>query len=185
MIYSILFTGHMVDAKGRENPRFPSIMEIAARSEIKNRLILRKEKMQGDLRGIASGACGGDILFHEVCSELGIATEVYLALPMEEFRKKSVSFAGDDWNKRFDLLLSRAPVHVLPPADKDESENVWERTNDWMLKIALKNGGDYMALIALWDGKGGDGEGGTAHMIKMSKQQDATVDIIDVTRLYD
>ncbi len=183
MIYTILFTGHMIDARGRENPRFPNVKEHAVRKEIKNRLILQKEKMQGSLRGVASGACGGDILFHEVCGELGIATEIYLALPPEQFRKKSVSFAGDDWNRRFDLLLSKLPVHVLPPAEQDESENVWKRTNEWMLQIALKNGGDNMALIALWDGKKGDGEGGTSDMIKMSKQQHAALNIIDVTKL--
>jgi hypothetical protein len=40
-----------------------------------------------------------------------------------------------------------------------------------------------MSLIALWDGKEGDGEGGTANMIKVSKQQQAAVNIIDVARL--
>jgi hypothetical protein len=63
MIYSILFSGHMIDVKGRESPRFSQRKENAARKEIKIRLIPEKEKTQGAARGIASGACGGDICF--------------------------------------------------------------------------------------------------------------------------
>ena len=40
-----------------------------------------------------------------------------------------------------------------------------------------------MTLIALWDGKGGDGDGGTEHMVKVAKEKGAKVKIIDTNKL--
>jgi len=45
------------------------------------------------------------------------------------------------------------------------------------------NGGINMTLIALWDGKGGDGPGGTGHMVKEAKSKGAQVIEIDINRL--
>ena len=183
MIHSLLFTGHMIDAPGRKNPRFPPFKEVAVKEQIRKYLKNEKELSKGDLQGIASGACGGDILFHELCAELGIPTQMYLALEMEAFKNKSVSFAGNDWEMRYDQLNSVLPVHILPNAKENQnSQNVWERTNLWMLDIALSNGGENMSLIALWDGKGGDGNGGTEHMVNIAKERGARVSIIDINK---
>ena len=71
----------------------------------------------------------------------------------------------------------------MPGASADEKSNVWERANIWMLNSALKNGGENMSLIALWDGKAGDGPGGAEHMIKVAKEQNAEIIIIDINKL--
>jgi hypothetical protein len=185
MIYSILFTGHMIDTKDREHPRFPVDKESVVREEIKNQLIVEKKKIKGGLKGVASGACGGDILFHELCKELGIQTEIYLGSHPDEFKKASVSFAGKTWDNRFDKLALNLPIHILPDDyEKNTGKNAYERTNLWMLNAALENGGKNMALIALWDRKGGDGKGGTAHMIKLATEQGAEIVIIDINTNY-
>jgi len=184
MKHSLLFTGHMIDAKDRADPRFPANKENEAKREIEKYLLTEKEINKDELTGIASGACGGDILFHELCAKMDIPTEIYLALPVEDFKKESVSFAGKDWDMRFDKLVAKLPVHILPANDENNNEkNVWERTNLWMLNLALENGGENMTLIALWNGKGGDGEGGTEHMINIAKEQGARVEIIDTNKL--
>ena len=41
-------------------------------------------------------------------------------------------------------------------------------------------GGSNMSLIALWDGKGSDGSGGTEHMVQIAKEQGAIIHIIDI-----
>src|SRR5690348_4490714 len=114
MKHAILFTGHMIDAKDRKMPRFPANKESAARKAIKKELEKEKEKYNDQLIGIAGGASGGDILFHELCREMNIPGEVYLALPSEEYKKASVSFAGKEWETRFDDLISKLPVKILP-----------------------------------------------------------------------
>ena len=183
MNHSILFTGHMIDSKNRAAPRFPAIKENIAREEIKDRLIKEKETLKDKLKGIAGGACGGDILFHELCEELNIPTEIYLALPVEAFKKESVSFAGKEWEERFDRLIKKLPVYILPEPKDSNKDNVWERANIWMLDSVLKNGGANMTLVALWDRKAGDGGGGTEHMVNVAKEQGAEVMIIDINKL--
>ena len=143
-----------------------------------------KEFSKYALRGIASGACGGDILFHEAGEELAISTEIFLASPVNEFKKSSVSFAGKAWGKRFDKLVSKLPIHILEGTDpNNKDKNIYELTNLWMLQIALENGGKNMTLVALWDKKAGDGSGGTEHMIKIAKEAAAEICIIDITKL--
>ena len=184
MKHSILFSGHMIDAKDRAEPRFPANKENAAAGELRKKLLKKKETSKDKLCGIASGACGGDILFHELCIEMDIPTEIYLALPAGAFKKRSVAFAGKDWVRRFDVLVSILPVHILPGSDKKgPDKNVWERTNLWMLDLGLKNGGKNMTLIALWNGEDGDGEGGTKHMVEVAREQGAGIKIVDTNKL--
>lgn len=52
-----------------------------------------------------------------------------------------------------------------------------------MLDEALKGGGENMTLMALWDGKSGDGDDGTEHMVKVAKEEGATTKIIGVSKL--
>ena len=174
----------MIDAPDRKEPRFPAYKEEAAKQEIHKQLLLQKEKAAHPLHGIASAACGGDILFHESCMELGIPSEIYLAALPEKFKEGSVSFAGKNWEERFNHLLQQLPVHVLPD-DKGDADNmnIYERTNEWMLEKALSAGGKNLTLVALWDGGGGDGKGGTAHMVNITKEQRGEVEVIDTKTL--
>lgn len=184
MKHCILFTGHMIDAPDRKEPRFPDSKEQAVKEEIYKLLVAQKEKAGLPLNGIASGACGSDILFHELCASLNIPSEVYLAAPVETFKQKSVSFAGESWEARYDQLLASVPVHILPDDKGDAGNmNIYERTNEWMLETALANGGPNMTLIAVWNGSGGDGKGGTEHMVKMAKEKGAEAKIIEITKL--
>ena len=188
--HRFLFTGHMIDKPGRKEPRFPPPKEEPVRQKIKEILIQEKNKWSGELKGLAGGACGGDILFHEICEELGIKTEFYLALPREQFIVESVQFAGPSWVDRFNKLYNKLPRQVLSQTKelpkwlrKKEDYTIWERNNLWELNNALVNGGINMTLIALWDGKGGDGPGGTEHMVKEAKSKGAQVIEIDINRL--
>lgn len=184
MNHSILFTGHMIDEKDRDEPRFPASKEIAVRAELRKQLIEEKAKTKNLLTGIAGGACGGDILFHELCEEIGISTEIYLALPVAEYKKRSVSFAGKLWDKRFDRLINKLPVNILPVEKRVNTQNnIWAVTNMWMLENALEVEGKNMTLIALWDYKGGDGNGGTEHMINTAKNKGAKIKIININKI--
>ena len=91
----ILFAGHRIDKPGRKEPRFPAEKEPIARERIKEKLQERLDQIKGSApRGLAGGASGGDILFHEVCAELGIPTDLYLALPPDAFCEASVEDSG-------------------------------------------------------------------------------------------
>lgn len=185
MPHAILFTGHMSDQPGRPTPRFPPAKEPAADAAIRHALVKVQAAAGSEgLKGIAAAACGGDILFHEACIQLGIPSEVYLGIPIDAFLQTSVAFAGRDWEDRYHRLTHQLPVHVLfPHLGADVSGEVWEQANDWMIQTALKAGRDNITLIALWDGDKGDGKGGASHMIKEVKAHDGKTEVIDVRAL--
>lgn len=182
MQHTILFTGHMIDAPERKTPRFPASKEVSVKESIRKSLRKIKATRNNNLLGIAGAANGGDIIFHEVCDELGIPTEIYLALPEKEYINKSVNFAGQEWEFRFRNLLDR-PLHLLNRENKSIMGTVWERTNIWMLHNALANGGENMTLLALWDGKNGDGPGGTWHMVNVANKQNASTILLDIKKI--
>jgi len=67
-----LFSGHMIDAPGRTEPRFPNdekYVDIAA-----NSIAAKLDKLAAskDDLALCGGACGGDLLFAEACLERGI-----------------------------------------------------------------------------------------------------------------
>ncbi len=189
--HALLFTGHMIDQPDRSEPRFPARMEGIARSAIFQLVESLQKTAQGSLLGLAGGACGGDILFHEVCQALGIPSELYLALPRESYLVESVESAGPDWVRRFDHLYQQLPTHVLDPATplpdwlpEKGDYSIWERTNLWMLDQALAPGGTHLSLIALWDGQGGDAPGGTAHLVRVAREKGAELAIIDTKKTF-
>lgn len=171
---ALLFTGHMIDRPGRNEPRFPPQAEMRVRAAIHEAIASIRLTQPGSMIGLAGGACGGDVLFHEVCAEMGIETQVLLALPREEFVVESVAPAGHRWERRFYALLAdRASEDVKTLSAKDgliegETTNVWQRTNLWILEEALALAPE-RTLLALWDGKPGDGPGGTEHFLQVAK----------------
>jgi hypothetical protein len=182
MYYFILFTGHMIDKPGRKEKRFPPELEENVRMAIKKHVSDILTHSDKRLYGIAGGACGGDILFHEVCLDLNIQTTMCLALPPGQFTGTSVSHAGNTWVKRFEALMANLSVEVMHEMDID-SGSFWEAANHWMLNMALQNGGENMILLALWDGKTGDGAGGTGHLVLSAQKENAAVRIIDIKDL--
>ncbi len=189
-VHRLLFSGHMIDKPDRATARFPARNERAAKEQIKKEVLNEISDKSKQYLGIAGGACGGDILFHEVCIELGIPTELYLGLPADEFIERSVAFAGALWIDRFNNLYERLPHHILcdTPSlpkwlDKREKYTIWTRANLWMLHSALINGGSHLTVIAFWDGQGGDGPGGTEHMVGQAKSKGAKTIVIDTKAL--
>jgi class 3 adenylate cyclase len=98
-----VFTGHMIDAAGRPQLRFPAGLEPAAAAAI-------EAAVDANDVGFAycSAACGADILFAERMLARGAEVDIVLPFRREDFVKTSVAFAGGDWVGRFDRVLERA-----------------------------------------------------------------------------
>lgn len=179
-----LFSGHMIDSPDRKTPRFPPDKENAARRRIAAALADLNAGPQ-DL-GLTQGACGGDILFAEACRRRGV--KLQLLQPFEEpvFIEKSVAFADAEWLQRYLTITSglespplAAPRELgrLPP-----DMNAYERCNLWLLASALAYGAKKLVFICLWDGGGGEGPGGTAHMVEEVEKQKGRVIWLDTKK---
>ncbi len=182
---TLLFTGHRIDDPDRPTPRFPAAKERSAREALRGKIAAELAAPGGVALGIAGGASGGDILFHELCDDLGIPTQLYLALPDAQFIAESVAPADADWVRRFRRVAASRPkrelatAQELPPWLAEKADyNFWERNNLWMLHNALALGRP-VTLIALWNGKTGDGPGGTGHLVESARKLGADVVRID------
>ena len=189
----LLFTGHMIDQDNRPTPRFPrsAAAEREAAQLIADAVKAEVGQSAGPLVGIAGGACGGDILFHEACKEQQIDTQLYLAVPPDQFSVASVQRGGPGWVERFRRLTARIAPRVLGDstalpawlAPRADAYTVWNRNNLWMLYNALALDAPFVTLIALWDQSGGDGPGGTADLVQQARARGHKVVILDAKRL--
>ncbi len=203
----LVFAGHRIDAPDRDTSRFPPDKEAVAREEIKKRILKEMNEGAGVATAYAGAASGGDILFHEVCAELGIETHLYLAVQPQIYVTTSVSKAGPDWVRRFwDLHKAHAdrkrvrvlnpmttapkdPVEYLPAWLRDKGNySIWQRNNLWMLFNALAEGYDEtgnpnLTLIALWDGAPGN-TGGTGDLVEKVEELGARCEIINTKEIF-
>ncbi|MFN8062404.1 MAG: tetratricopeptide repeat-containing protein [Vicinamibacterales bacterium] len=187
----LLFTGHMVDREGRATPRFPRTpaAQAEARRLIADAVAKERENESGLMIGVAGGACGGDILFHEVCAEMKIDTRMFLALPKEGFSAKSVQHGGAEWVDRYERLVDRLKPRILAESEElplwlqGREYTIWQRNNLWMLFNALAMNSRSLTLIALWDQGTADGPGGTRDLVSQMQSRGYKVVRLEAERL--
>ena len=132
---------------------------------------------------LTQGACGGDILFTEACQQRGVKVQWLQPFDEPMFIKKSVICRGEDWRGRYLAAKGKLAVEIRsateslgpPPRDVDP----YERCNRWLLYTALSYGIRKVQFVCLWDGAGGDGPGGTAHMYQEVNRRTGQVTWID------
>lgn len=167
MIDAVIFTGHMIDLPGRPEPRFPPALEEGAAAAIRGALVETRASMPGEKVGYASAARGGDILFHEEARKLGLRTVIVLPFAPELFETTSVAgLAEGEWVERFHALLAEEPQACIN-LNLPRSSEVYALCNTRMVELARAHGAYH--LIALWDGEGGDGPGGTADLVRKAE----------------
>jgi hypothetical protein len=185
----ILFSGHMVDAPGRPDQRFPNGKAPAAATAIAAAL----DALQAgpDDLAFTQASAGGDLLFLEACQQRAVHCHVLLPFPEPEFIEKSIlrSQDGERWRDRYYAAKARlgepSDLRVMPDelGPLPEGVSAYERCNLWLLYSALAAGIDKVRFICLWDGGSGDGPGGTAHMYEEVKRRTGRVTWIDTRTL--
>ena len=182
----LLFSGHMIDALHRNPPRFPPEKAALAAQCIANSL----DNLQAGPTDLAltQGANGGDILFAEACLQRGVKLQLLQPFTEAEFIQNSVTNVTGDWLPRYQTITQQlaAPPLAAPselgPLPQDM--NAYERCNLWLLNTGLAYGAEKLVFICLWDGGGGDGPGGTAHMVAEVKKQHGRVLWLDTRALW-
>jgi hypothetical protein len=187
----LLFSGHMIDAAKRVMPRFPPGVEPAAMKAISQ--MLHALKVGRDDLGITEGACGGDLIFAEAMLARGASVDLRLPFHESQFRRNSITYPknkppSDRWLKRFLAVRNhpRVSVQAMPDARRPvpRGSNPYERCNLWILHDALAFGALRVRFICLWNGAGGDGRGGTAHMMRSIREAGGKSIWLDTRKLW-
>lgn len=184
---AILFSGHRMDEPGRASPRFAPEMEDAVSGRIRAAL----ERLNAGNQDIAfsQAASGSDILFLEAALERGVHCQVLLPYEEPKFLLSSVlpSYDGARWRDRYYAIKEKLtlPIREMPNAlgPTPKESNAYERCNSWELYSALACGINRLRFITVWDGDGGDGPGGTSHLMRQVKKRTGRVEWIDIHSL--
>ena len=178
-----VFSGHMFDRVGRKNPRFPHSLESVVRADLAGKM--EKFKVQV---GYSSLACGGDLIFAEVLLERGGEVNIVLPFKKEDFKKASVEIMpGSDWGARFDRIIENAAtVTVLSELGDADDGAAYDFCNQALSGLAILKsrflGMDVIPLV-VWDGKIGDGRGGTQTFVEYwQDKQKAHVEVVALSQ---
>lgn len=181
-----LFSGHMIDKPDRHPPRFPNDKADRAAKKIAESLATLGAG-EDDL-ALTQGAAGGDILFAEACAQLGVHIQWLQPFPEMEFIQRSIlpSEQGENWQARYFKLKEHVSLSLRSmPNELGPTPNgvdPYERCNLWLLYTALAYGIDKVHFICLWNGGGGDGPGGTAHMYQEVNKRSGQVIWLDTKK---
>ncbi len=183
-----LFSGHMVDAADRETPRFPEGLVDAAGERITE--VLTGLDAGPDDLALTQGACGGDLLFTEACQARDVQVSWQQPFLEPDFILRSVVRCGEHWRQRYldarqrlERPVLAAPQLLGDPPPYAETGYAYERCNLWLLYTALAWGIEKVHFVCLWNGGGGDGPGGTAHMYEEVAKRTGQVHWIDTRKL--
>ena len=84
----------------------------------------------------------------------------------------------------FPTAVEEVLVDVVVADHDGNPIDPFERSNLWLLYSALSQGLDRVRFICLWNGGGGDGAGGTAHMVKEVTRRTGQVTWLDTRELW-
>jgi hypothetical protein len=155
----LLASGHMVDLPDRQKPRFPADQLDRVTAEV--RATLAEWAIGPGTTVVTGGARGADLIVAEEARARGAQIVLCLALPMEEFERRSVDIAGTDWLARFRRIADTAEVRQFDGSGED----VFAQANGWMIDLARSLDPE-PRVILVWDGRAADGPGGTRDMLR-------------------
>jgi hypothetical protein len=169
----------MTDAPDRPAARFPESEVGRVRGEVA--AVLGAWSLGTHDLLICGAARGGDLIAATAARSLGATVWALLAHPAEIFAQGSVAGSDPNWLHEFWGLLQHTPSWQLGDIPESASRSdVYAATNEWMLATAARQAhGTPPNLLAIWDGTGAGGTGGTADMVAEAKHHHATLHIIN------
>jgi tetratricopeptide (TPR) repeat protein len=172
-------TGHVIDLPQRPVARFPTTREASVRLRIES--LMRR---WGVGLGYSGAAGGADIIFAEAIHALGGETCLVLPVDRETFCRWSVEGSGGEYVRRYRAALTKAAFVSESPFSRQDLQGggLWDFGNRMILGNALRRASELetpLKVLAVWDGKRGDGRGGTADMVALARQCGLTVHVID------
>ncbi len=167
----MVFAGHTI------GKRFKPQMEQQVRDAIAKKI---RQKKVGF--GFSSAAAGSDILFIEEMLRLRNEVTVVLAYPEEAFLRHCVR---PGWRRRFQAICRSKYVRLVPLDERntraaDEALEHASLVLSGLAQIRARSLGVDVIPVAVWDGKPGRRDGGTAAMVDYWYGRGSGVDVIKI-----
>jgi class 3 adenylate cyclase len=151
-----------------------------------------RERLDGARAPIAfsSAACGADLLFLEAVLEAGGEANVVIPYEIPQFIEDSVQIASNGhWRERFERVLDQAAqVIIASERCRTAGPAVYTYGNLLLLGLATIRADQLDAELrgmAVWDGRPGDGPGGTAEVVEQWQHRGVLTQIVDLRELID
>jgi len=177
----VVFTGHMMDRPERRMPRFPERLEKEVSRAIRRQL----EKLDAGF-AYSSAACGSDILFLEAMLERNGETHIVLPYEKGQFAEDSIE-GNPGWKERFEKVMERAADLVVASGKRTNHLGMlYEYANRVLYGLAAARANQLdtrLEGLAVWDGRRGDGPGGTASAVELWRNAGAKVTIVNLAEL--
>jgi class 3 adenylate cyclase len=179
----VVCSGHMIDAPTRPAPRFPQQLEGAVRDAVRERV----RSVDGFI-GFASAANGTDLLFLETLLELQGEVHVVLPFEPEAFCRDSVDLVtGSGWRERFFSVLDRATQVIALSRERISTGALsYDYANQVLYGLASLRARELdteLVGLAVWDGRKGDGIGGTSTAVRRWKDDNIRCETVDTDAL--
>lgn len=171
--------GHRVDAPERPTPRLPP-----ERADAVGRALAAWIEARGVGFGVVAAAAGGDLLFAEALLDRdGAELDLVLPYPEASFVPDSVAYAGARWEALYERARRGARRTTVcsrhrfaPGSTSYEYANAYLEGRARLRAEAL---GTHVARVAVWDGRAGDGPGGTHAMVLRWREAGVPFDVVD------
>lgn len=179
----VVFCGHMTDAPGRAEARFPGALADPAAALF--------ERTLGALNAavlVCSAARGADLLALEVAARAGVERHILLPFAADAFIGCSIEpDPGGQWRARFrDAVAAATTLQVLGSHAGAARGVDFELVNRAAIGTALLLAdatGRTPLVLGYWDGRGGDGPGGTAAMLAAASARGLATQVLDAEAL--
>lgn len=155
----IIFAGLRLEKQEEGIPILTPKEEEKVKKKLEEALLdLIGDKKLPTLLGMSSGAPTGDILFHETCAKLGIASEICLPMPRGAYVSQAFGESDNNWRNRFLELSGNTKNHrILELNDRGELPDWlwdsgtchWERGRKWIIQRALAKDAPNVTMLAL------------------------------------
>lgn len=178
----VAFTGHMIDAPGRVQARFPAAAEPAVAAALEAWL-----DATGEVIGYSQAACGGDILFLEALQRRGHENHVTLPCAKPDYIEQSVAFAGPTWVARFDKALAGATSVGYATAEAYLGDAILfehaSRFIDGRALVRARQLEGEALMLALLDAGASGAAGGALHTLEEWRRAGHAGELIDLVAL--
>jgi len=178
----VAFAGHMIDAPGRAEPRFPAALAPAVREALRERLARLRQPIV-----YTSAACGADLILIEAALERGAEVNVVLPFAREDFLRTSVASGGEGWTKRFDAALARAARVIMATEESHLGDDeLYEHAALMLEGLAVLRAAQLQttpSLLCVIDVASGGRVGGTRASFERWQKNVGAPQIIDLREL--